>query len=106
MKSALCGAFESIISPLSRDLFLSDYVGKTFLRVPGHAGKLSSLLSWSELSSILEHHRLKPPRLRLFQQGKEIDHARFVSAGGAYAEIESPSLIQCLAAGATLIVDS
>jgi ribosomal protein L16 Arg81 hydroxylase len=99
--------FDDAIFPVSRENFLESYWNKCYLRVPGHAGKFKSVLAWEEINRILEEHRLQPPRLRLFQDGKAVEPTRYLSirGGSSVARIKSADLMNCLAAGATLIID-
>src|SRR6266849_3329283 len=97
--------FDLAISPLSRTQFLSEFWGESFLRTAGEKGRFQSLLPWTELNSILEGHRLEPPRFRLWRDGKPVDRNRYLSVGGAKPCLKPASLINCLAEGATLILD-
>ncbi|HXJ84048.1 MAG TPA: cupin domain-containing protein, partial [Candidatus Methylomirabilis sp.] len=97
--------FDYVISPLTRDSFLADFWGRSFLHRPGNPGKFASLLPWSELNGVLEQHELEPPRFRLFQDGKAVDQARFTSILDGARRLRSRDFVQCLAKGATLIVD-
>ena len=99
-------AFDRIVAPLSRESFLSEHWGKSFVRVRGQAGRFESMLSWSELNSILEECRLEPPRLRLFRDGTAIEAERYVAQKGGLLRLKAASLVNCLAEGATLILDS
>src|SRR5260370_3413425 len=69
---------DNILSPMRSEEFLDNYFGKSFLHLPGPKGKFSSLLPWNELNRILEEQRLMPPRLKLFQAGKEIDPDKYL----------------------------
>jgi ribosomal protein L16 Arg81 hydroxylase len=99
--------FDEVISPLTREKFLTNYWGKSFVRLPGRPRRFESLLPWSELNQILEQHRLQPPRFRLFQDGKPVEPSRYLSvrAQGSPASLKSADLMNCLYAGATLVLD-
>jgi Cupin superfamily protein len=98
-------AFDRVISPLSRDEFLSKFWRRSFIRVDGQKGRFASLLPWADLNCILEHHRLEPPRLRLFHDGKPIDPSRYFSLQNGKKRLRPASLINLLSDGATLILD-
>ena len=99
-------SFDRLISPLSRASFLSEFWGQSFVRIPGQAGRFESLFSWNQLNSILEERRLAPPRLRLYCDGKEIETERYLSLRAETPRLKAGSLVNCLAEGATLILDS
>lgn len=99
--------FDQVIAPLSRKSFLSNHRGKTFLHIKGAAGRFTDLLAWDDLNTILEQHRLSPPRLKLAQDGRPVDPARYLSPGlGGLRRLDSGKLVTCLAGGATLILDA
>lgn len=98
--------FDLVLSPLSRDLFLSEFWGKFFLRQVGHKGKFESLFSWAELNAILNHHRLPPSQLKLFRDDKQIDVYLFLADNKRKPRLNPAVLINHLAAGATLILDN
>jgi ribosomal protein L16 Arg81 hydroxylase len=95
--------FDLVISPLDRESFTSEYWGKSFLRFPGTPGRFKFLLSWEELSDILETHRFEPPRLRLARAGKAIDPNLYLAGN---KEVKPVILTNLLSEGATLILDS
>jgi ribosomal protein L16 Arg81 hydroxylase len=99
--------FDDVISPLTREKFLTNYWGKSFVRLPGRPRRFESLLRWCELNQILEQHRLQPPRFRLFQDGRPVEPSRYLSlrAKGSPATLKSADLRNCLYAGATLVLD-
>jgi ribosomal protein L16 Arg81 hydroxylase len=97
---------DDILSPMSRRDFIEGYFGKSFLHLPGLRGKFSSLLRWSELNRILEDHRLAPPRLRLFQAGKEINPERYIHLPrSSESRIRAADFTNLLGQGATLVID-
>jgi ribosomal protein L16 Arg81 hydroxylase len=98
-------AFQRIVSPLSLESFLSEFWGKSFVRVVGDKGKFTSLLSWEDLNVILKQHRLPPSQLKLFRDGKQIESNLYVTAKGRL-RLNPASLINCLSEGATLILDN
>lgn len=98
--------FDRLISPLSRDAFLSQFWGQSFLRLVGYKGKFESLLPWEELNTILEQHHLEPPRLRLLRDGKQLDSRLYLGPNKERSALKPGSLINCLAEGATLSLDN
>jgi ribosomal protein L16 Arg81 hydroxylase len=99
-------AFDRVISPLSRDSFLSEFWGKSFLRVAGYKGKFASLLSWDEFNVILKQHRLPPSQLKLFRDGKQIDSNVYMTANKGRPRLNPGAFINHLSEGATLILDN
>ena len=99
--------FDQVIAPLTPDRFLADYWNKSFLVAKGTAGRFSDLLGWNELNAILEQHRLYPPRFRLTHEGRNIEVFRYTSpSADGTPRLNSGKLAACLAAGATLVLDS
>jgi ribosomal protein L16 Arg81 hydroxylase len=97
--------FDRVIAPMERSAFLSEFWGKSFLRIDGQPGRFASLLPWGELSSLLERHELSPPRLRLFRGGKSVDPGRFLHGTDRTQRLKAAGLITSLSEGATLVVD-
>src|SRR4029079_18415252 len=93
--------FAELISPLSEATFLSDFWNKSFLHLTGSSGRFRSLMTWSDVNSLLERGCLKPPALRLWLDGKPIDQPRYMTSFG----VNAGGLIACLSQGATLIID-
>src|SRR5205809_4362393 len=96
--------FDELISPLSRESFLSTFWGRSFVYLGGRKGRFASLLTWEHLSSILELHSLVPPRLRLVREDKPVDPNLFLRSNLNRSRLNSAGLINCLAEGATLIL--
>src|SRR5262249_43111086 len=98
--------FDELIAPINRESFLASFWCKSFLRLTGQKGRFKQFLSWGDLNSILEQHSLAPPRLRLFRDGKPIDSSLFVFVRSKRrAQLNAAGLMNCLAEGATLILD-
>jgi ribosomal protein L16 Arg81 hydroxylase len=103
---AVTSSFEELLAPLSSEEFLRRYWGQRFVHVPGRSGKFSHLLPWSRLNRILEYHRLKPGRLRLFRDTKEVPAADYLDTrDGREPRLKASEMTGLLADGATLIVD-
>ena len=98
--------FDEVVSPLGAPAFLREYWLKTFIHIPGKAGRFTKLLTWSELNAILEQHRLTPPRLKLFRDGQAIDPAHYLTpAMFGVPRLDAGGLAISLAQGASLILD-
>ncbi len=93
------------IAPISRNSFLSEYWGKSFLHLVGHKGKFARLLGWEDLNSILEQDRLEASRLRLLRDGQTLDSSMYITGGQDRSRLKPGALINCLSEGATLILD-
>jgi hypothetical protein len=100
------GILEDVIAPLGRDRFVSDYWTKSHLHLSGRKGRFSSLLPWDELNDILEWHRPSPQQFRLYQDGRQIDPARFIDNQGAEPRLNNGQLISALSQGASLVMDN
>jgi ribosomal protein L16 Arg81 hydroxylase len=97
---------DEVLSPLSGEEFLQRYWGRSFVHVPGTPGKFSHLLTWPRLNYILGYHRLRPGRLRLFRDTKEIPANDYLDArDGREPRLKAAEMTNLLAEGATLIVD-
>lgn len=98
--------FASIIAPLTFDKFCRDHWNKSFVRMQGPADRFKDLFSWDELNTVLETHRLMPPRIKLFKDGQAIDPMRYITPPHMGTPwLDSGGLAVCLAEGASLILD-
>src|ERR1700761_1798478 len=98
--------FDDLVAPLSREDFIRDHWCKSFLRLPGAPERFGDLFSWDELDSVLESHRLCPPRVKLFQNDREVDPARYVIGRHMGApRLDAGGLAVCIAEGATLVLN-
>ena len=99
-------SFDELLAPLSSEEFLRRYWGQCFVHIPGRPDKFSHLLPWSRLNRILEYHRLRPGRFRLFRDTKEVPASDYLDTrDGRDARLKAPEMTSLLAEGATLIVD-
>src|SRR5437764_10390552 len=89
-------SFDRVISPISRDSFLSEFWGKSFTRTVGNGGRFASLLSWEDLNVILKQHRLPPSQLKLFRDGKQIDANLYMAANRGKRRLNPGALINYL----------
>lgn len=100
-------AIKWLFEPAHLDSFLRALGTKSFLHLPGESGKFKRLVTWSELSTILEQHRMTPPRLVLFKRGQQIDQQSYLEPESSFRteyRIRS-QLITELQAGATLVLN-
>jgi hypothetical protein len=111
--------FENVIAPISVDDFFSSYWGTNFCHVKGFEDKFAELLPWTELNSILRHHRIPFPRLRLCKKGNPIPASAYSVEREAGSEtlqrrrraLETPpvharNLYEQLQQGATMTLDA
>ena len=99
--------FDQVVAPLGREAFLADHWEKTWLHLPGAAGRFAGLLSWDELSGLLENTRLAPPHIRLSQDGSILDAERYIHTppgAGHVPRIDLGRLMALLSDGATLVL--
>jgi len=98
--------FDQIIAPLTRDKLIRDHWGKSYVRMQGPADRFKGLFSWDELNTVLETHRLMPPRFKLFKDGQAIDPMRYITPPHmGTPRLDSGGLAVCLAEGASLILN-
>lgn len=101
--------FDFVIAPLERSAFLRDSWEKSWLHLRGMADRFGDLLTWDDLTAILENSRLAPPLIRLSQGGAAIEPERYIHTppgAGNQPQIDPGRLIALLADGATLILYS
>jgi ribosomal protein L16 Arg81 hydroxylase len=99
-------SLEHLIAPITRAEFIDRYWGNSFVHIPGPKGRFSNLAPWPQLNRILEEHRLKPPRMRLYQTGQEISAEKYLNfSQSGEATLKAAEFTNLIAAGATLIVD-
>ncbi|HET7085956.1 MAG TPA: cupin domain-containing protein [Rhizomicrobium sp.] len=98
--------FDQLVSPLGADVFLREHWLKSPAHIAGKKGRFADLLSWGELSAILEQHRLTPPRLKLYRDGQPVDPGHYLTpAMFGVPRLDAGGLAVCLAQGASLILD-
>jgi len=99
--------FDKVIAPLERSAFLNNHWENSWLHLSGTADRFGGLLSWDELSVILENTRIAPPHIHLSKDGHAIAPERYVHVppgAGNSPHIDSGRLVALLAGGATLIL--
>jgi ribosomal protein L16 Arg81 hydroxylase len=100
-------AVKWLFEPASVDSFLRAWGTKSFLHLSGEFGKFNHLITWSELSRVLEQHRMMPPRLILIKKGRQIDQQLYLEPEGPFRteyRVRSQFITE-LRAGATLILN-
>src|SRR5690242_7487204 len=102
-----------MLRPVESDVFLATQWGERFVHISGAPGKFAGLLPWSVLNTILEQHRLEPPRLRLTRNGKSVAPDAFLSfqqnrrtASQAIPRLDAAALTRELRNGSTLVLDA
>jgi ribosomal protein L16 Arg81 hydroxylase len=96
--------FESAISPLGVEGFLSGYWNRNFLLQKGQANRYSQLLPWVELNRILS---MEPASIRIAKDGNMVpEHAYSTVRSKTRNEYRYAELMGLLRDGATLIVNN
>ncbi len=95
-----------LLAPVSVGEFLSIHWLNRFAFCRGPATRFASLLSWTELNTILEHHWRETFRFRLALRGRDLDPASYVDLGGSAPRIRSRDVTDHLRRGATLSFDA
>jgi ribosomal protein L16 Arg81 hydroxylase len=99
--------FDQVIAPLGLDGFLADHWEKSWLHLRGAGDRFADLLSWDDLSTILENTRMAPPHIRLAKNDLTIAPERYVHTPpgvGNVPRIDPGRLVALLAEGATLVL--
>src|SRR6267143_1457719 len=106
LMSDMASSLEGLISPMTREEFLGRHWGKAFVHIPGPKRKFASLAPWPQVNKILEEHRLRPPRMKLYQTGQKIEPQKYLrSPEGQDPILKVAEFTNLLAQGATLILD-
>ncbi|WP_132124344.1 JmjC domain-containing protein [Actinocrispum wychmicini] len=99
------------MAPLEVSQFLSSVQGQAHHRFPGTAGRFAALMPWSTLNTVLRHHRLEFPRLRLAMAGDVVPTHTYTEMapakrGGPIPRLLSAPFGEHLRNGATLVLDA
>jgi ribosomal protein L16 Arg81 hydroxylase len=97
-------SLEDLLDPLSITEFFQNFWNRQFRHQEGAPERFERLFSWSRLNEVLEQHRLRPPRLRLYKKGQPVDAREYMFMEGE-PRLVSGLLTRQLSAGATLILD-
>src|SRR5581483_6883931 len=96
---------DDLLAPLGLGRFVSDVWTKSHCLLKGEKGRFTPLHPWEALNDILQWHRPSPGQLKLFQDGRQIDPARFIDNPSAEPRLNSGGLISALSQGASLVMD-
>jgi uncharacterized membrane protein len=99
---------ERIVAPLTAQEFIQSHFARRFVYFQGEPGRFAAVFSWHALNSILRHHRLDFPRLRMAKDGILIPTDQFVkyeNVHGRSPRVLPIELTACLRGGATLVLD-
>jgi len=91
-----------VLAPIALDEFRSRYWRQQPVLCRGAGARFSGLLSWPEFNELLARHWREPARFRLARQGRDIDPASYVDAGGSTPRIRPGEVNEYLRCGATL----
>jgi hypothetical protein len=91
-----------VFAPIALDEFRSRYWLQQPLRCRGASARFSGLLSWPEFNEILARHWRETARFRLARQGRDIDPASYIDAGGTTPRVRPADVAEHLRGGATL----
>jgi cupin superfamily protein len=91
-----------VLAPVALDEFRSRYWLTQPLVCRGAAARFSGLLSWPEFNDLLARHWRETARFRLARQGRDVDPADYIDAGGSTPRIRPADVVGCLRGGATL----
>lgn len=97
-----------LLEPIMPQAFFDEIWGKRFAHIVGQMGRFSALFPWSHLNTVLEHHRIDAPRLRLFHAGRQIEpgtyqHSSVLPGNGVI--LTASDVKRHLRAGATLVIE-
>jgi ribosomal protein L16 Arg81 hydroxylase len=96
-----------LIAPISEEDFVEHTLHQTFLHIPGSSSRFSTMYGWEQLNALLNEHRLKPPRMRVFRDGNAIDPRRYFRFSSSKDPLLDPiRLTDELTRGATLVIDA
>ncbi len=96
----------ALVAPLPAQDFIDSYWSARYLFCRGTADRFSSLLSWADLNSILEHHWRETYRFRLACQGRDLDPASYADLDGYTPRVRAKDVTDHLRRGATLSFDA
>ena len=82
----------ALIAPVPVGEFVSVYWLKQHLFCRGTSDRFSSLISWTVINDILEHHWRETYRFRLARQGRDLDPVSYADLGGFTPRVPRISL--------------
>jgi len=100
-------AVKWLFEPADPDSFLRAWRMKSFLHFAGASDRFDHLITWSQLSTLLEQHRMTSPRLVLFKKGQKLDQHLYLEPDSKFRSEYRVrrQMITELQAGATLILN-
>ncbi len=96
----------ALVAPVPVREFLSTYWLKQHVFCGGAPDRFSSLISWTVINDILEHHWRETYRFRLARQGRDLDPASYADLGGVTPRVRARDVTEELRRGATLSFDA
>lgn len=100
-----------VLGDISRELFLRDHLGRTFLYLPGPTERFAHLLSWQELNRILDTQMFSSATLRMKKAGQDVSPESYLAAytdyrkSGVATNVLTKVVTRELREGATLIIN-
>jgi hypothetical protein len=96
-----------VLSPLSLNDFMSQYLGQTYARIVGIPGRFHDLLTWRQLSESLRTLRVDNNRVVLVRQAKGLPRDTYVQTNKAATAqyLIGHALTKHVSSGATLVVN-
>src|SRR6186997_3540133 len=92
----------ALLQPVPVSEFLSTYWRRQHLLCRGSSGRFTGLLSWPVFNRMLEHHWRETFRFRVAMEGRDLNPASYVDAGGTTPRVLAKALTERLRGGATL----
>lgn len=98
--------FGDVIAPVTVDEFVDRYLGEEMLLLAEARGRFTHLLPWEDLNAALNRIRVSGSRIRVHQDGKELDPDLYLAEPGHVygSPIKGAEFERLLAGGATLIL--
>jgi hypothetical protein len=101
----------SLVAPLTLEEFLTGFLGRKAVLLPGSRDRFRELFDWKVLDRALNYHRLPAPRLRLARGGRILppsSYRRSVadSLGVEHQVVDTGQLYRELRDGASLVLDA
>lgn len=95
-----------ILAPMDLEHFLRSHLGREYALIRGSRGRFRALAAWERINGSLRRTRVDGERLWLVKNGAAIPVDAYSYAGiKGRRYVDGPGLAQCLADGATLIMN-
>jgi len=96
-------SLEDLVFPLTEAEFLQKYWNRSFLHLPGESNRYADLCSWEHVNRFLEQQPIKPPSMRLVQDGVAIPPQRYLNLTDPdFARAKPAEVAKLISHGATL----